>query len=621
MSGVFGIVDSKYRDGSKEILSKMASAMTYREWFNSDMYADPESGVYLGRLNIGVFNGENQPLWSENKDLLVFLTGELYETEKLRSDLILKGYEFRDESDLELVLHLYQDRGKEFVAEVEGVFLILIWDIENHELIIANDRYGLYPLYYSHQNNRLIFSPEVKPLLNFAIAQKKINYVALAEYMRFQFLLGDKTFFEDIELFPNATVLTYNVPRDKLSISSYWDFTKFPSLPPNISFEDSVEEASFLLDSGIKKLTSGNQKIGAYLSGGLDSRVIIGMMSQHLNPITTISYGIRDCRDVIYSRKVSDELNTNHYYYELSDGKWVIDYVDLHLDLTEGFHSWIHSQGISILDQVRGLVDVNLTGLHGAEINWDDEILYSAKDDIAFFSRLFYLLNQQTTWKSLDSTEEKFLYSPELSNQMQNLAHESLISELEKYKHWSNELKAGYFSFSVDRRLYQYYTVFHRAFIEQRYPFYDYRYFEFIHSIPPSYLFDRKLRRAVIRKLNPNLARIPYDKDNLPITQGFSRYGSKLIEKSKTNINRYVGKIFPEFTTLNADYETWLRNDLIQWGKDIILGEESLNRGIFNPDFLKSIWQRQISGLEVNMIGKVAPIMTFEMLMRKFSDS
>jgi asparagine synthase (glutamine-hydrolysing) len=621
MSGVFGILDSKKQLGNEVHLSNMAAAMSNREWFNADTHVDESAGVYLGRIDIGIFNQEHQPACSEDGDLVVFFAGELYETTELRRALNAKGYKFRDGSDLELVLRLYQDRGEKFIFELEGVFLVLIWERRKNEVIIANDRYGLYPLYYAHHSSKFVFAPEVKALLNLPDCRHELDLVALAEYMRFQYLLGDKTFFEGIKLLPNAVILHYNIETDKLSINPYWDFTDFPTLPKDITFEDAVEEAYRLLKAAIDKLTIGNYQLGVYLSGGLDSRVILGLMSRNLHPITTITYGLRGCRDVIYAHKISKIMDTNHHYFELNNGKWIIDYADFHLDLTEGFHSWIHSHGISILDQVRELIQVNLTGLHGAEINWDDEVLYGSQDNMAFASRLFQLLNQKTTWTSINGTEENFLYSPRLAPQMRNLAFNSFQSELDKYQHWSNKLKAAYFSFSADRRLYQYYTVFHKAFIEQRFPFYDYKYFEFIHSLPPSYLFDRKLRRAVITKMNPALARVPYDKDNLPVTsRGLLRLRKKFVNKSKSNINLYVAPIFPEASTLNADYETWLREDLREWGENILLGDSSLNRGIFNPKFLRSLWQRQMSGIEVNMIGKVAPIMTYEMLMRKFVD-
>jgi asparagine synthase (glutamine-hydrolysing) len=169
--------------------------------------------------------------------------------------------------------------------------------------------------------------------------------------------------------------------------------------------------------------------------------------------------------------------------------------------------------------------------------------------------------------------------------------------------------------------LFQYYTVFKRSHFEQRFPFYDHRYFEFVYALPPEMLFDRRLRRATIFKMMRPLARVPYDKDNLPITDGkASCVSARLIQKSKALVNHYVAPVFPEYATLYADYENWLRNELRQWGKQILLGDRTLQRGIFNPEFLRSLWRRHQSGLEVHTIGKIAPVMTYEMMLRRYWD-
>jgi asparagine synthase (glutamine-hydrolysing) len=264
-------------------------------------------------------------------------------------------------------------------------------------------------------------------------------------------------------------------------------------------------------------------------------------------------------------------------------------------------------------------MDVNLTGLHGAEINWEDRALVRAPDDVAFATRLFDLLCQETTWPSLTEAEERSLFSPRLARRMAHLAFDSLRAELARHSHLSREQQIAHFSCNADRRLYQYYTVFNRSHVEQRFPFYDHRYFEFVHALPQEMLYERRLRRAVIRRRMPALARVPYDKDDLPIAgDGVSRTIAKAFRKSKSVINRHLAPVFPEYTTLYADYEGWLRRELRAWGENILLGEQTLRRDVFSPPALRSLWLRLQSGLEVDIIGKLAPLMTYELLLRKF---
>jgi asparagine synthase (glutamine-hydrolysing) len=244
-----------------------------------------------------------------------------------------------------------------------------------------------------------------------------------------------------------------------------------------------------------------------------------------------------------------------------------------------------------------------------------------AQDDMAFSSRLFELLCHNTTWPSVNESEAKSLYMPSLAKKMDELIFSSFKAELDKFQHLPYYQRAAHFALcNPDRRLFQYYTVFHRSHFEQRFPFYDYAYFDFVYALPPEMLIDRKLRRAIILEMTPALAYIPYDKDDLPITNNnFVRLASKVAQRSKKLVND-IKPIFPRYSTLYADYENWLRHELREWGESIFLGEQTLQRDIFNPESLRSLWRRHQSGIELHTIGKIAPIMTYEMMLRKFYD-
>lgn len=621
MSGIFGILDSRHKTPITQLLAHMGSAMSHRDWYVVETCTDENAGVGLGRIGIGIFNREHQPLYSEDGTLEVFFRGELYETTQSRQALLEKGYQLRDDSDSELVLRLYQDRGDQFIHHIEGAFGLAIWNSAQHELTIANDRAGLYPLLYAHYDGKFVFAPELKGILCDPAFRKELDLVALAEYIRFQHLLGDKTFFTGLALLPNASILHYDLQSDTLAIRPYWSLAQLPQLEPTLTFEEAVEEAGRLLKAAVHRLSHGSYRLGVYLSGGMDSRVILGLIDPDRCPVTTVTYGQPNCRDMLYARQIARAAGARHYAYEFPDGQWVPEFAGLHLELTEGFHSWIHAHGISILNQVRPLLDVNLTGLHGAELNWDNASLYEAQDDLAFACRLFEQLVQHTTWPSLNDAEERLLFSPRLAPHMRGLAFDSLRSETAKCNSLPYWQQAAFWSCNTDRRLYQYYTVFHRSHVEQRFPFYDYRYFEFIHALPPAMLFERKLRRAVISRMTPTLASIPYDRDELPITRdGLPRAVAKLAHQGKKYIGRHIGSSVDR-PILDADYENWLRAELRAWGENLLLGKQMLQRDLFDPQFLESLWRRHQSGLEANFIGKIAPLMTLEMLLRRFYDA
>ena len=617
MSGVFGVIDSRQKTNIQSLMHRIGAEIRHKNWHVIESYSNQAGGIGLGRKGIGIFNREPQPIWNSKRTHAVAMAGELFDTNQL------EGIDSRL-PDEHIILDLYDRYGEQFVTKINGVFILAIWDGLQKKLLIANDRFGLYPLYYAHHNGKLIFSPEMKGILCDPDFSKQVDLRALSEYMRFQHLLGEKTFFDDLKLLRNATLLRYQFRTDSLSLESYWDFSQIPELPADLTFEEAVEESGRLLKAAVDKQTLGGYRTGVYLSAGLDSRVILGLIDRERFPITTLTYGKKDCRDVVYAGRIAKIVGTDHQYFEFRNGYWVQQYADLHLDLTEGFHSWIHSHGISIMDQVRPTMDLNLTGFGGGQsaIDWEDAALLYSKDDDCFNSRLYNLLSQQTTWPSLDDAEERLLYSPKLRKEMIGLAYDSYLEELERFDHLPYYQRAAYFALcNPDRRLFQYFTVFHRAAFEQRFPFYDFDYFQFVYALPPDMLFKRRLRRGIILDRLKHMSKIPYDKDNLPITRNkFSYLAAKLSNSVRSNVNRLISPVFPEYLTLYADYENWLRGELRAWGEEILLGEGTLSREYFNPSFLKSIWHRHQSGLEVNMIGKVAPIMTYEMVMRRFYD-
>jgi asparagine synthase (glutamine-hydrolysing) len=337
------------------------------------------------------------------------------------------------------------------------------------------------------------------------------------------------------------------------------------------------------------------------------------------NSMVTVTYGLPDCRDVIYANQLARKIGTDHHYFAIRDGEWVKDFFDLHFTLTEGFHSWIHAHGISILGLVRPLMDVNLNGLSGAELNWDDPLLYQDQDEIILATRLFSALTLDTTWPSLTESEEFLLFDTQISKDLRGRAFTSLQNRLRQMSQNNCRQQVTTLSYEIDRRLFLYYTAFNRSHIEQRYPFYDQAYQNYIHSLPVNLLLGRKLRRAVLRTYCSELLSVPYAKDNLPVgrSEGARTFAS-LLARGKIAFNRHLWHLFPEYPELYVDYETWLRRELHDWGEELLLGEQTLQRGVFNPDFLRALWMRFQTGAEVNIIGKIAPLMTLEMVFRKY---
>jgi asparagine synthase (glutamine-hydrolysing) len=629
MKGVFGLAD--YRDYHREIstaLSTMGEKMSLMPWHEVDTFADEAARVGLGRLGIGLFNSGKQPLFNDDKSLVLFMAGEFYKKEQIHQYLDKQGIQLQDASDEELALHLYQEKGKNFVKDLEGIFIIAIWDRRKGKLLLLNDRFGLYPCYYSHIEDQLVFAPSANCVAEVNTPIKTLDLTALSQYIRYQYLLGGRTFFENVHLLPNAAVLEYTLNTGKLSIEQYWTFNDMPPIRTDLSFDEAATEAGRLLRQAVEKRSSNTRfPLGLYLSGGLDSRAILGLIDREIRPeVNTITYGRRDCRDVYYAERIARKMGSQHHWFDLPDGLWVLDYVDLHLSLTEGFHSWIHSHGISTLHTARKFIKVNLLGLGGGLVMSGSDIrpaLANAPDDIAWTAGLFHVTTQKNTWPSITDAEEDLLYSPEFyKSYIKGRAFDSFREEAERASHYDRQRRTEYFKWThCDRRLFQMYTIFYGAFMENRYPFYDYELFEFNFSLPLEYRQNYRLARAVLQREEPSLTRIPYDRDErLPTTNSLARNTHALWMRSR---NKIASTLYPGHSrrvTLYANYEDYLRDELRSWAEQLLLDQKTFERGFFQPESIASLLERHFSGNEEWTIGKIAPIMTFEMVMRKFFD-
>jgi asparagine synthase (glutamine-hydrolysing) len=616
MSGVFGVVDPGQYIDVCPLIDRMVAAMTHRDWFVVDHFVDHQHNLAIGRIGIGIFNKMAQPVWNATGSVALVMAGEFYN----------KGVLDRNgtaESDEQFALALYEKLGDDFVSQLNGVFIIAIWDERRNQLLIANDRFGLYPLFYTHRSHRLIFAPEMKGILCDDTFPRKLDLTALAQYIRFQHLLGERTFFEDIQLLPAASLLIYDLSTSSCSVKPYWTFDDIP-YRSEVSFHEAVRETGRLLHLAVQRLSGDTYQPGVYLSGGLDSRTILGLIKRR--PVVSLTYGVRNCRDVHYARRIAQAVGSDHYWFDLPDGEWVKEHADFHLDLTEGFHSWIHAHGISTLPQARELMDVALIGWDGGtvmgHIDSIEPLQLFAVDDAALITRLFYLFNQKYTWPSLTESEENLLYCEPIRKKVQGLAFDSFRAEMSCYLGDRSDVRGEYFYIRNHcGRLTHNLITFTRSHVEVRFPFFDYDLFEFLYSLPAWVRGHQVLYRAVIQRETPRLAYIPYDHDEfLPTTQPLIRGAHAIPVKLKYRFNRHLWSIFPERDTLYADYENYLRGELREWAEDTLFDHRTTERGIFDPAFLRTLMDRHLSGLEEWTIGKIAPIMTYEMMLRRFYD-
>ena len=618
MSGLFGLINTNQTTEIRQFLDDAGKRMSHQPWHTSDSWRAPGLPMGIGRIGIGIFNHEPQPVASSDGNCLVWLCGELYETRNITPDWN-PTYSSRSKSFSEVVLSAYQEFGINFASHMKGVFFIVIYDIAQQKLILTSDRFGLYPHYYYVSPNQLVFAPEVKGVLCAPGIERKLNLTAAIEYIRFQQLIGEKTFHENIFLFPYGSVAEFDILTGKWSVQRYWDWGQI-SPQTNITFGEAVEEAGNLLQTAVVRLSDGIRP-GVFLSGGLDSRTLLGFLPPRKEPPVTATFGYHNSRDVVYAHKIAQAVGSQHYWFDIPDGKWVTENIDLHLKLTEGFHSWVHMHGISVLKDLRPVMDCNLTGWDGGTImGHPDHVNAIYNHPVDEWSVGLHTYQQFTgafTWPGLTDAEETRLFTPEYRRLFANRALESLLMEFSRFWNIRQEYAAEYF-YLVNHccRFTHHMVTTFRSALEARFPYWDYDLIDFLYSLPPELRKNQLLFRTIITRRLPRLARIPYDKEEyLPTVQPFL-YN---LQKMTVRTLKWL-KIFPTHPQLYADYENYLRRDLRNWAENILFDPRTTQRGIFNMDFIRSLMNRHLAGHEEWILGKIAPLITFEMVMREYFD-
>mgnify|MGYP005844246209 CR=1 FL=1 len=625
MSGVFGFVSGEGGERCSRVVVEMGERMRHRPYQVVEV-GSPRAGVGLGRIGIGIINRDRQPVCSGEGEVWVCLSGEFFHQEARREELVKRGALEGDAGDAEMALQVYLSGGAEGLTELEGEFVVVVWDGRSGELVLVNDRFGLYPHYIAHAGGGFVFAPEIKGVLCAPGVSKRLNLTAIAEYVRFQQMLGDKTWFEDVMLLPPASLVRYWPEDDRLRLTRYWDWDDIGEQPA-ISFGEAVEECIRLFQRGVDARIRGPYRVGVYLSGGLDSRTILGFIGKGV-PVTTITYGVAGCRDVVYAAEIARRAGSDHHWFPFVDGKWVKEYAPLHLALTEGMHSWVHSHGISTLDEARKLIDVNLTGWDGGTVLggsidfYRDDIYRHAPSEVDLAQRFYDAFCQRFTWPGLTEPEALALLSTPSGRTLRTAAFDSMRAELARTAHYPDDRRADYFYIEqVLRRSLQQHVVLGRSAFEVRCPYFDYEFVAFMYSLPEDIRTRPMLRREVISRRMPRLAAVPHEKDDLvPHTNSIIYHWHAILQRGKRRLNCHLASVFPQRPRLYADYEEYLRTDLRDWAEGILFDQRTRDRGLFDPTAVRALWERHLKGNEIWTIGKIAPLMTIELVLRYLHD-
>jgi asparagine synthase (glutamine-hydrolysing) len=283
------------------------------------------------RLSILDLAGGRQPLVNEDGTVAASNNGEIYNYLELRSLLIGKGHRFRTDGDTEVIAHAYEEFGLNFVDHLRGMFAIAIWDARANRLVLARDRLGKKPIYWTVHQNRLVYGSELKTLLQDPTLPRIIDQEALGQYLQFQYVPAPRSILKGIRKLPPASILTWDGREP--TIRRYWS----PSYEPKDQRPEveQITECRDLLRESVQLRLRSDVPVGIFLSGGMDSSAVTALASE-LAPIRlkTFSIGFQDSayNELPYARRVADAFDTDHV-----EDVVALDAIDLLPELVEHF--------------------------------------------------------------------------------------------------------------------------------------------------------------------------------------------------------------------------------------------------------------------------------------------
>lgn len=312
MCGIAGIISASGQRPDRGLLARMIRVVQHRGPDESGVYVDREAGLAHARLSIIDPAGGQQPMHNHDRSLSVTFNGEIFNYVELRQELLDKGHRFATQSDTEVILHHYQEKGADCVHDFNGQWAFAIWDAQRRELFLSRDRMGIRPLYYTVVDGTLIFASEIKSIFTHPAVRRELDLKGLDQVFTFWHTIGDRTIFKGIHELPPGYCMRFGA--GKLETWPYWRL-RYDRQDEQMTDEDYVQRLLELLVDATRLRLRSDVPVGAYLSGGLDSSVTTALIKRFTDtPLKTFSVAFEDPEfdESAYQADVIRHLQTDH---------------------------------------------------------------------------------------------------------------------------------------------------------------------------------------------------------------------------------------------------------------------------------------------------------------------
>ncbi len=618
MCGICGIIQPE-KPVPSSIIKSMCDSIIHRGPDDEGIYVNENVALGARRLSIIDLVTGHQPISNEDGSIWIAYNGEVYNFPELKKILEKKGHKFKSKSDTETIVHSYEEWGENFVNKLRGMFAFAIWDEGKQKLILVRDRIGIKPLYYTLlKDGTIVFGSELKTLLKYQGIDREIDFEALDLFLTLEYIPAPYTIFKNVRKLKAGHILIYQ--NGKIQIKKYWDIEKECASQKVKDINEYCEQLYYLLKESVKLRLISDVPLGCFLSGGIDSSTIVGLMSElGVQPIRTFSIGFeeRSYNELKYARIIAKKFQTEHHEFIITPK--IIDLTEKlinHLDEPFGDFSIFPTYLVSKI--ARDYVKVILSGDGGDEVFGGYEHYQAQKlAEIPFLFPLNQILKYALSpfppqekkkgfWNKLKRYSEGFyhaktdrhfrwmmflnsnykekLYSPVFLNDLKNSK-----TILERYP-FSEYFKTAQYMDDINKELYLDLKTYlsddilvkvdrmsMAVSLETRVPLLDHKLVEFAFQIPGNYKLKGLTTKWIFKKTMERL--LPREN----------------IYRSKEGFSIPI--------------KNWLRNELKDFLFDY-LNEKKLSE-FFNFSFIKKMIDEHLSGKE-NHSHRLWALLVFE---------
>jgi asparagine synthase (glutamine-hydrolysing) len=585
MPGFFGVIQKTSEQDTKQVCNQLLAAMRQHNRLSSEACVARSGRWALGRVHLGILQANSQ--LAADGDVQVLFHGDLHNIDDLRMQVEEKyGSQPSKEITL-LVSALYQTYGNQFVTRLKGAFCVVVLDERKKQLVLANDLFGSYFLYWINGARRLIFASELRAVLQALEVKPTLNPRAVADYLTFGFLFGEKTLAAQVQLLPPASILTYSWDDNICTLKQYahiqdafqpWEGTQ----------AEYYEEIRYAFNHAVRRVLVGKQRFGLSLSGGLDSRAILSVIACDRIPISTYTLGVKGCADEVIAEQLSRIAGTKHKFIEIDTDYLNKGIVNLQriVSLTDGMyltHGLTEILALQFLEQAD--FSILLRG-HGGELAkaslaWPlhtDERIYKIQSREEFASyllkRVNYISHSVTLHELL--TKEWFV-------QVEGQASRSLEESIDGVQLSPPDLCSYLYLTEHHRRFTIASLELFRGLVEVRMPFVDQDFLRVLFRGPTRWRDGTDIHRAIVKANNLTLLKVRNSNTGAP--------GNALpvVEKLLNKLNSLFKRLNIYGYRHYHNFERWMKQTLLDSVEKVLLQPECLRRGIYREQTLRQL--------------------------------